>query len=64
MSRDNRADRIIVPITDLTLAKKTYCFRAAKQWNSIPEFIRKMPKIGQFKFHLKKWILRSIEQFV
>ena len=64
MSRDNRAGRIIVPITDLTLAKKSYCFRAAEQWNSIPEFIRKMPKIGQFKFHLKKWILRSIEQFV
>ena len=64
MSRDNRADRIIVPFTDLTLAKKSYCFRAAEKWNSIPESIRKMPKIGQFKFHLKKWILRSIEQFV
>ena len=64
MSRDNRSDRIIIPITDLTLAKKSYCFRAAEQWNRIPEFIRKMPKIGQFKFHLKKWILRSIEQFV
>ena len=64
MSRDNRADRIIVPHTNLTLAKKSYCFRAAEQWNSVPDNIRKMKKIGQFKSHLKKWILSNIQQFV
>ena len=63
MSRDNRAGRIIVPNTSLTLAKKSFCFRAAEQWNSIPEGIRKMKKIGQFKSQLKKWILSNVEQF-
>ena len=41
MSWDNRAGRIIVPNTDLTLAKKSYCYRASSQWNSLPENIRR-----------------------
>ena len=57
MGRDNRADRIIVPHTNLTLAKKSYCFRAAEQQNSVPDHNRKIRKIGQFKSNLKKWIL-------
>ena len=46
------------------LAKKSFCFRAAEQWNSIPESIRKMKRIGQFKSSLKKWILSNDEQFL
>ena len=63
MSRENRASSIIVPNTTLTLAKKSFCYRAAEQWNRIPVFIRNMQKIGQFKQHLKKWIHSNIEQF-
>ena len=37
MSRDNRAQRIIIPNTDLTLAMNSYCYRGAAQWNSLPE---------------------------
>ena len=40
MSRDNRADKIIIPNTTLTLAKNSFCYRGAAQWNKIPEFIR------------------------
>ena len=66
MSRDNRASNIIVPNTTLTLAKKSYSYRAAEQWNSIPfniMKIKKIKKIGQFKFHLKKWIHENIAKF-
>ena len=63
MSRDNRASNIIVPNTTLTLAKKSYSYRAAEQWNSIPFNIRNIQKIGQFKSHLKKWIHTNIAKF-
>ena len=64
MAKDNRADRIIVPNTNLTLAKNSYCYRAASQWNSLPEHIRRNTRIGQFKSQLKKWILQNIAQFI
>ena len=56
MSRDNRAGRIIVPNTDLTLAKNSFCFRASTQWNSLPEHIRTCQIISKFKSQLKIWI--------
>ena len=64
MSRDNRASRIIVPNTQLTLAKNSYCFRASSQWNSLPENIRRNRRIGQFKSQLKNWIIQEVPQFV
>ena len=64
MSRDNRQDKIIIPNTMLTLAKNSFCYRGAEQWNRLPEYIRKTKKIGQFKSQLKKWITQNVEQFV
>ena len=64
LDRDGRTGRIIIPNTSLSLAKKSYCFRGSAQWNSIPDTIRKMIKISQFKIQLRKWILINITQFV
>ena len=64
MSKDNRAQRIIIPNTDLTLAKNSYCYSGASQWNSLPENIRTMKKIGHFKSLLKKWIKQNVGQFI
>ena len=64
MCSDNRAKRIIIPNTSLTLAKSSYCYRGAAQWNSLPDHIRNMKKIGQFKSSLKKWIHLHVSQFV
>ena len=64
MARDNIAGRIIVPNTDVTLAKNNFCFRASTQWNTLPEHIRTYQKIGQFKSQLKRWILENVPQFV
>ena len=41
LTRNNRAQRIIIPNTNLTLAKNSYCYRGASQWNSLPDYIRK-----------------------
>ena len=54
MTNDNRAGRIIVSNTDLTLAKNSFCYRAAAQWNSLPEHIRMNQRISLFKSLLKK----------
>ena len=59
---DSRAQRI--PNTNLTLAKNSYCYRGASQWNSLPDNIRKTKKIGLFKSQLKKWITINVAQFV
>ena len=64
LSRDGRSGRIIVSNTRLTLAKKSYCYRGAAQWNSIPEHIRSMKKLTMFKGQLRKWILINVTQFV
>ena len=64
MCRNNRAERIILPNTSLTLAKKSYCFRGANQWNNLPDDIRKINRIGVFKSQLRKWIQQNVAQFV
>ena len=63
LCRDNFRGRIVVPITDLTLCRKSFCFRAAEDWNSIPEAIRKIQKISSFKKELRKWIKLRIQRF-
>ena len=64
LSEDSRTGRIIVPNTKLTLAKNSYCYRGASEWNSLPVEIRNCVKISQFKSKLKKWILLNVTQFV
>ena len=64
MNRNNRANRIIIPNTDLTLAKQIYCFRGSAQWNSLPENIRNSWKISLFKSQLKKWIQQNVAKFI
>ena len=63
LSRDGRTGRIIIPNTTLTLAKQSYCFRGSAQWNSLPDEIRKIRKISNFKIQLRKWILLNIAMF-
>ena len=63
MSRNNLTERIIVSNTTPTLAKNSFSFRGSTQWNSLPENIRKIQQISQFKTQLKKWILMNVAQF-
>ena len=56
--------RIIVTNTKSTLAKNSYCYCGAAQWNSMPQYIRNRKTLDQFKVQLKKWILTNVTQFM
>ena len=61
---DNRNGKIIVPNSKLVLAKNSFCYRGASNWNSLPTYIRNATKIGEFKRKLKKWIMENIARFI
>jgi len=63
LTRDNRRNKIIVPNSNLTLARKSFCFRGAEDWNRLPEEIRTCSQIQTFKAKLKSWTLENISQF-
>ena len=43
------------------LGQSNFTFRAITQWNDLPPHIRQMPKLPQFKTHLKSWVKANIE---
>ena len=63
LTRDNRLNKIIIPNSNLTLAKQSFCFRGAEVWNKLPIEIRACRKIGTFKTKLRSWILDNTSQF-
>ena len=63
ISRENRHNNIIIPNTNLTLAKKSFCFRGPEEWNKLPAEIRNCERIGTFKLKLKSWIIANVSPF-
>ena len=63
MTRDNQRGNIVIPHTHLSLTKQSYCYRAAEEWNKIPQCIRKIDKIDKFKTELRIWIKDNVKQF-
>ena len=61
---DNRQDRIIIPNTQLGLAKKSFVWRGSATWNSLSQDLRKCNKIGQFKRGAKQWVIANIPRFL
>ena len=53
---DNFRGSLIVPPTDLTLAKNSFCFRGGDSWIAIPQAIRNIQKVGPFKTALRRCI--------
>ena len=64
LREDNRTDRIIIPNTNLTLAKKSFVWRGSHDWNLLPLDLRKSSKIGHFKRGVKDWVLRNVPSFL
>ena len=64
LKHENRLEKIIIPNTNLSLAKKSFIFRASQQWNALPKSMRKTCKIGLFKKELRKFVLSSIPDFI
>ena len=62
--RDNVYGRIIIPNTELGLAKKSFTLRTSLQWNLLPASLRSTARIGMFKIALKKWIKCNIQRFI
>ena len=63
LKKDNRNSNVIVTNTVLTLAKRSFTFRGAQLWNSLPNLIRKKSKIGNFKKMLRIWVQENIPRF-
>ena len=63
VTRENCRGNIAIPVTRLSLALKSFCFRGAVQWNSIPFEIRNNNLLGKFKKDLRQWICENVEQF-
>ena len=64
LNKDNRMGKIIVSNTDLSIVKKSFTFRAAEQWNSLPSDIRHALTTKNFKKRLKTWISKNIPCFL
>ena len=62
--RDNIYGRIIVPNTNLGLARKSFSFRGCQQWNQLPQSLRSTVKISIFKKNLRQWVLNNISRFI
>ena len=63
LNYDNRLGKIIIPNTALSLAKRSFTYRAAQQWNILPSSIRNVIQVGNFKKELRKWILNNVPRF-
>ena len=63
LTNDNRNGNIFIPNSELTLAKKSFCFRGAELWNKLPALVRSSPKIGSFKRQTRKWVKDSVPRF-
>ena len=63
MSRTNRLNRIIIPHTNLSLMRSSYCYRGALEWNNLPDALRSCQSMKKFKSLLKGWIYENIPQF-
>ena len=64
LGKDNFRGQIIVPMSQLSLCKRSFCFRAAESWNIVPESIRSIQTLVSFKRELKKWIRLKIQRFL
>ena len=63
LRRDNYRGSILVENSRLGLFKKSFIPRGATLWNSLPNELRGIPKLGSFKKELRKWIMQNINRF-
>ena len=61
---DSRLDKIVVPNPKLTLRQKSFTIRGACNWNSLPQYIRRLDTISSFKKEVKAWIKREVPRFL
>ena len=45
----------------LELSERSWCWRAARSYNSLPDRIKRLTKLSKFKTELKTWVKQTIE---
>ena len=55
--------KILIPNTNLSLAKRSFMFDGAELWNSLPPRIRNIQNKLEFKTELRRWITAKIPMF-
>ena len=56
--------KIVVENLKLELARRSFTFRGAVQWNKLPTELRLEVKLSKFKKGLKKWVIENVERFL
>ena len=64
LKNENINSRINIPVTNLSLAMKSFSYRGAREWNNLPTSLRNILSISQFKKELKKWVHDRIPRFL
>ena len=64
LRQDNYRGGLVVPATNLSLAKNSFCFRGADYWISLPAAVRNLTRISQFKRALRTLTIARIPQFL
>ena len=64
LRRENHYSKIIIPKTNLSLYRRSFVYRGACDWNTLPQGLRQMEQISTFKKELKTWIKREISRFL
>ena len=63
LQSENIRNNINIAKTDLTLTRNGLIFRGSECWNSIPQYIRKVERVGPFKKKIKEWIFLNVSPF-
>ena len=63
LKNENRNQKIITPLSRLTLYRRSFLYRGSIDWNTLPSSLRNSEKLGVFKKGLRIWILDNITRF-
>ena len=64
LSRENIRGKIIIPNTHLSLARKSFCWRAAEWWNKLPNDVRDLDVKSGLKKNIKAWVSLNVPRFL
>ena len=64
LSRENVRGKIIIPNTHLSLARKSFCWRAAEWWNKLPNDVRDLDVKSGLKKNIKAWVSLNVPRFL
>ena len=63
LNNENRNNKIIIPMSRLTLYRRSFIYRGITCWNTLPDSIKDIQKISNFKREVKKWIAQNMPKF-